>query len=105
MTPPPAPVAAPAPAPATITEAAGGPPRVIIREGFVHRSYNFQAPSGFELHDIKTGELTEYLQPPPGEKKFKMFVGTRVRVTGTEYLDPAWPRTPVLQIQTVDLLP
>ena len=66
---------------------------------------NIQAPSGYELHDIKTGVLTEYLQPAPGQKTFKVFVGTRVRLTGTEFLDPDWPRTPVLHVETVDLMP
>jgi hypothetical protein len=71
----------------------------------VHRAYNIQAPTGYELHDIKTGELIDYLQPPPAQKKFKAFVGTRVRITGTEFLDANWPRTPVLRIETVDLMP
>ncbi len=81
------------------------PPRTVTREGFVHRAFNIQAPAGYELHDIKTGELIEYLQPAPGQKKFKIFVGTRVRITGSEFLDPSWPRTPVLSVQTVDLMP
>jgi uncharacterized protein YgiM (DUF1202 family) len=98
---PPAPAAA-----ATQPEAVKQePPRTVTREGFVHRAYNIQAPEGYELHDIKTGELIEYLQPAPGQKKFKIFVGTRVRITGSEYLDPSWPRTPVLRVQTVDLMP
>jgi SH3-like domain-containing protein len=93
-----------APAPAA---AAAQPesPRTVTREGFVHRAHNIQAPAGYELHDIKTGELIEYLQPAPGQKKFKIFVGTRVRITGSEFLDPSWPRTPVLHVQTVDLMP
>jgi uncharacterized protein YgiM (DUF1202 family) len=81
------------------------PPRTVTREGFVHRALNIQAPAGYELHDIKTGELIEYLQPAPGQKKFKIFVGTRVRITGSEFLDPSWPRTPVLHVETVDLMP
>jgi hypothetical protein len=108
-----APEAAPAPAPAPETAAAQPAaipvpeeaPRTVTIEGFVHHAYNIQAPAGFELHDIKTGVLTEYLQPPPGDKKFKMFVGTRVRLTGTEFLDPEWPRTPILHIESVDLMP
>jgi uncharacterized protein YgiM (DUF1202 family) len=100
---PTAPAAAPA---ATQPEPAKQePPRTVTREGFVHRAYNIQAPAGYELHDIKTGELIEYLQPAPGQKKFKIFVGTRVRITGSEFLDPCWPRTPVLRVQTVDLMP
>lgn len=100
---PPAP--APAAAPAQPEAANQGPPRIVTREGFVHRAYNIQAPAGYELHDIKTGDLIDYLQPPPGLKKFKTFVGTRVRITGAEFLDPSWPRTPVLHIETVDLMP
>jgi len=104
----PGPIAAPT-APAAVApqpEAAKQEPaRTVTREGFVHRAYNIQAPAGYELHDIKTGELIEYLQPAPGQKKFKIFVGTRVRITGSEFLDPSWPRTPVLRVQTVDLMP
>jgi hypothetical protein len=79
--------------------------RIVTREGFVHRALNIQAPSGYELHDIKTGVLTEYLQPGAGQKSFKAYVGTRVRLTGSEFLDPDWPRTPVLHVETVDLMP
>ncbi len=101
----PEPLVAAAPAPAA-QPAAAGPviPRIVTREGFVHKSYNIQTPADFELHDIKTGELTEYLQPAAGQK-FKKFVGTRVRIIGSESLDPRWPRTPILQIQTFELMP
>ena len=96
---------APAPAPANPAAADQAAPRIVTREGFVHRAYNIQAPAGYELHDIKTGDLIDYLQPPPGLKKFKTFVGTRVRITGAEFLDPSWPLTPVLHIESVDLMP
>jgi hypothetical protein len=48
--------------------------------------------------------LIEYLQPPASQN-FKIYVGTRVSVTGPEVIDPRWPRTPVLQVQTADLMP
>jgi uncharacterized protein YgiM (DUF1202 family) len=79
-------------------------PRVVTREGFVHRAYNIQSPADYELHDIRTGELTEYLQPQ-GQLNFKMYVGTRITVTGPEVIDQRWPRTPILRVQTVDLMP
>lgn len=79
-------------------------PRIVTREGFVHRAFNIQAPADYELRDIKTGDLIDFLQPPKG-KNFKIYVGTRVTVTGAEFVDPRWVRTPVLQIQSVDLLP
>jgi hypothetical protein len=79
-------------------------PRVVTREGFLHRAYNIQAPADFELHDIKTGDLIDYIQPAKGQK-LKIYVGTRVQITGSESLDKRWARTPILQVQSVDLMP
>ncbi len=101
------PAAAPSPAPAPVpAPAAAEPavPRIVTREGFVHKSYNIQSPADYELHDIKSGALIEYLQPQ-GPQDFKIYVGTRVTVTGPEAIDQRWPRTPVLQVQSVDLMP
>jgi uncharacterized protein YgiM (DUF1202 family) len=100
-----APVAAPTPGPAptpAAEEAAG--PRIVTREGFVHKAYNIQSPADYELHDIQTGALIEYLQPQSSQN-FKIYVGTRVTVTGAEGIDPRWPRTPVMKVQSVDLMP
>jgi uncharacterized protein YgiM (DUF1202 family) len=96
--------AAPAPAPAPAISSEPLPPRVVTREGFVRRTYNIQSPSEYELRDIQSGRLTEYLEPKPG-LNFKIFVGTRVSVTGPEGMDSRWPRTPVLQVQSVELMP
>ncbi len=72
----PPPVAQPAPAVAATPEpvAPSEPvtPRVVTREGFVRRAYNIQAPTDFELHDIQSGTLIDYLQPQAGQK-FKIF--------------------------------
>jgi len=97
----PAPVSAQT-APDAATEPAT--PRVVTREGYVRRAYNMQAPTDYELRDIQSGTLTEFLQPKKGQN-FKIFVGTRVSVTGTEGMDRRWPRTPVLAVQSVDLMP
>jgi hypothetical protein len=113
--PAPAPAAAPAPAPAAAAAAAAAVavavavaepagPRIVTREGFVHKAYNIQSPADYELHDIKSGALIEYLQPQ-AQQNFKIYVGTRVTVTGPEVIDQRWPRTPVLQVQSVDLMP
>jgi uncharacterized protein YgiM (DUF1202 family) len=100
--PAPTPAAGILPTPAMADEPAK--PRVVTREGFVRRAYNIQSPTDFELHDIQTGSLIEYLQPKPGQN-FKIFLGTRVTVTGPEGMYPRWTRTPVLQVQSVDLMP
>ncbi|HEY3861127.1 MAG TPA: SH3 domain-containing protein [Verrucomicrobiae bacterium] len=87
-----------------LTPAQPETPRVVTREGFVHRAYNIQAPADFELHDVQSGRLIDFLQPKKGQK-FKIFVGTHVIVTGPEGVDPRWPRVPLLQVESVDLAP
>jgi hypothetical protein len=104
----PAPGASPtaAPAPDATAAVTNEPPkpRIVTREGFVRRAYNIQSPTDFELHDIQSGKLIDYLQPKTAQS-FKIFVGTRVTVTGPEAMDPRWTRTPVLKVESVDLLP
>jgi uncharacterized protein YgiM (DUF1202 family) len=99
--------AAPAPAAAATPESAGidPKPRIVTREGTVRKALNIQAPADYELRDINSGQLIEYLQPDAKEKNFKRFTGIRVSVTGPEWLDRRWPKTPILQIQTLDLMP
>jgi hypothetical protein len=102
VTPAPTPGAEATPAPADPNEPPK--PRIVTREGFVRRAYNIQAPADFELHDIQSGSIIDYLQPKPGQN-FKIFLGTRVTVTGPEAMAARWTRTPVLQVQSVDLMP
>ncbi len=78
--------------------------RVITREGFVKRAYSLQSPTSFQLQDVQSGTTIDFLQPPKG-MNFKVYVGTRVSVTGTESMDEHWPRTPVLSVQSVELIP
>jgi hypothetical protein len=107
------PAAAVAPEIASAAPAAAAPeiasidtkPRLVTREGFVRKAINIQAPADYELHDVNSGTLIEYLQPEAKDKNFKKYTGTRVFVTGSEWLDRRWPKTPILQVQTVDLMP
>lgn len=91
----------PAPAPAATREKIQ--PRIVTREGYVRKALNLQAPTDYELIDVQSGALTEYLQP--NNDNFKTYVGVRVAVTGPEMLDRRWPKTPVLQVQTIGLMP
>jgi uncharacterized protein YgiM (DUF1202 family) len=118
----PPPAAAPAPTPASQDEVdkelaalrraqtaeipAEAPPRIITREGYVHRVSNVQAPAEYELHDIRTDTLIEFLRPAPSsEVNLRTYVGTRVSVTGPEFVDHRWPRVPILQAQSITLIP
>jgi SH3-like domain-containing protein len=85
---------------------ADAPPRIVTREGYVHRVSNVQAPSEYELHDIRSDTLIEFLQAPPSsDVKLRTYVGTRVSVTGPEFVDHRWPRVPILQVQSINLIP
>ena len=39
------------------------------------------------------------------DQKLKAFKGRRVVVTGEELIDPRWPKTPVLAVETIELTP
>jgi uncharacterized protein YgiM (DUF1202 family) len=97
--------AAPAAAAALESASIDVKPRTVTREGFVRKALNIQAPADYELHDLSSGRLIEYLQPDPKDKYFKAYTDTRVSVTGTEWLDRRWPKTPVLRVQTYELMP
>ena len=107
----PAPIVAPEPTatpPAETPPPAGmllyTPERVILREGILRRVYNILAPADYELQIPASGEIVDYIQPKEKEN-LKRYIGKRVLVTGTEVLDQRWPRTPVLQVQKLELAP
>jgi uncharacterized protein YgiM (DUF1202 family) len=104
--PPPAAVPALA-APAPFFEITGtnAKPRIVAREGLLRYSINIQAPADYELLDISSGQTIEYVKPDPKDKGFRVFAEHRVAVTGTEWLDRRWPKTPILQVQTIDFMP
>jgi uncharacterized protein YgiM (DUF1202 family) len=79
-------------------------PRIVTREGFVRRTYNLQAPTEYELHDIQNDRLIDFLMPKKGQN-LKIYVGTRVTVTGPEGMNTHWPRIPVLLVQSAELSP
>jgi hypothetical protein len=89
--------AAPAPAPAA--------KRIVRREGIVKSILSLQAPTQFELVSAETGKAINYLHPKTAELKLKTFKGRRVVVSGEELIDPRWPKTPVLAVETIELTP
>ena len=99
--------AAPVAAAAATPESAGidSGPRIVTREGYLHKALNVQAPANYELRDINSGKVIEFLQPDARDKNFPRYTGLRVLVTGPEVLDRRWPKTPILQVQTVDYVP
>jgi hypothetical protein len=78
--------------------------RVISREGVLRRTHNIQAPADYVLRDPESGEVIDYVQQQP-KQELKRYVGTRVMISGSEVLDRRWPRTPILEVQTLDRAP
>jgi hypothetical protein len=112
------PVAVPAPAPEPIPtsptnaapESAAPPvaattnagPRVVVREGIVRSTLSIQAPSEWELVDVRHRRTMAFLLPPNKEMKLVELWDKRVLVTGTESIERRWPNTPVLTIQRIE---
>jgi hypothetical protein len=99
--------AAAVPVAAATPESAGidSKPRIVTREGYLRKALNVQAPADYELRDVNSGKVIEFLQPDAKDKNFPRYTGLRVLVTGPEVLDRRWPKTPILQVQTVDYVP
>lgn len=92
------------PAPAPVQEPA--PKRVVTREGRVARSINLQSPSYFELESSDNGRVVDYLhvdREKHPDFDLRRFLGAKIVVTGEEGIDKRWPRTPVLEIDSLEL--
>jgi uncharacterized protein YgiM (DUF1202 family) len=78
--------------------------RIVTREGIVRKARNIQAPTDFELRDLRTGELLDFLFAPKDKIVLKDYVGQKVTVRGEEYVDRRWKYTPVIELDTIDPL-
>ena len=74
----------------------------MTREGYVTGTVSIQAPSYYELNNIHSGHVMNYLHTTTTNILLKSFKGKRVLVTGEEALDNRWTSTPVLQIETIE---
>ena len=75
------------------------------REGVVRGTKSIQAPTYFELVSPETRKTINYLYSDDPGLKLKDFKGKKIVVTGEEGIDPRWPQTPLIEVQTLDLKP
>jgi uncharacterized protein YgiM (DUF1202 family) len=80
------------------------PKRVVQREGIVGGTVSIQAPSHYELKSIDDGRLIDYLYTSSTNVVLKRYKGRTVLVSGEEELDERWPNTPVLTIQSIQVV-
>ncbi|MBI4658287.1 MAG: SH3 domain-containing protein [Verrucomicrobia bacterium] len=99
--------ASPVAATAVPSPVESGPPpkRVVRREGIVRSTWSIQAPTYVELISPDTRRVINYLHTLDTELKLKDFRGKKIIVTGEEGIDSRWPKTPVLEVETIELAP
>ena len=66
---------------------------------------SIQAPTWYELVHPQTKKTIDYLHEEKLGIKLKQFKGQKVIVSGEEAIDPRWPNTPILEIETLDIAP
>ncbi len=126
IVPPPAPVAnqpVPEPvAPAVIAPAVVAPPalpavitqvsqpeivltekvREVQREGIVDFVHSPQAPGDYQLNNFRKGEaMVGFLYTEDKNIHFNEWRWKRVLITGEEYIDPNWPRRPLIKVTAI----
>jgi hypothetical protein len=78
---------------------------VVTRQGIVRSTTSIQAPSYYELINAETRKTVNYLHSTSTNVLIKNFRGQPVVVIGEEILDKRWPNTPVLETESIHLVP
>jgi hypothetical protein len=113
----PAPAPQPAPAPTPVPEAqpvvtqpaapsepTAPPVRVVSHEGVVRGVVSPVAPTKYELYDPATGVNINYLYTTSPTLDLSRYVNMRIVVTGEEGLDARWKDTPLINIQSIQVI-
>ncbi len=107
-TPTPAPVqpvtTAPEPAPATPADTPP-PKRIVTREGTVVYSRSIQAPTSYGLENRESHRIVNFLHSESEDISLKKFAGKKVIVTGEELIDQRWTNTPIIEVESVQVVP
>jgi len=105
---------APAPAPTPVPEAqpmatapsepTAPPVRVVSHEGVVRGVGSIVAPTKYELYDPATDVNINYLYTTSPTLDLSRYVNMRIIVTGEEGLDARWKDTPLINIQSIQVI-
>ena len=80
------------------------PPRIVTHEGVVRHVVSLVAPTDYELFDPQTDQNIDYLYTASPGLDLKLYDGRHIIVTGEEGLDERWSNTPVLNIQSIQVV-
>ncbi len=77
-------------------------PRQVIREGVVGVAMSPQAPGDYQLNNFRKGEgMIGFLATDDPEIKLSSWRWRRVVITGEEYLDVRWPKSPLIKVTSI----
>lgn len=65
---------------------------------------SIQAPTYYELLSPANRKTINYLHTEKLGLNLKDYRGKQIVVTGEEAIDPRWPRTPVIEVETLELI-
>ena len=80
------------------------PRRIVRREGLVRSTVSVQAPSYYELLSPQNHRTINFLHSEQGID-LKNYRGHVIVVTGEEAIDPRWPKIPVVEVESIELVP
>jgi len=81
------------------------PKRTVAREGRVVVSMSIQAPTEYALQSLETQRFINYLHTEQIGIKLKSFAGRRVIVSGEELIDVRWTNTPIMEVESINIVP
>jgi uncharacterized protein YgiM (DUF1202 family) len=78
--------------------------RVVTHEGVVGPVASIVAPTAYKLYDPKTYQTIDYLYTTATNLDFSRYNNMRIVVTGEEALDERWKNTPVLTVESIQVI-
>jgi uncharacterized protein YgiM (DUF1202 family) len=98
-------VTTPQPAPEENTAPPAPSVRIVQHQGVIGGVGSMIAPTGYKLYDPDTKVDIDYLYVVPGSSfDLSKLVDAKVIVTGEEGIDQRWPQTPVIAIQSIQVI-
>jgi SH3-like domain-containing protein len=79
--------------------------RIVRREGIVRSTVSLQAPTYYELLAPENRKTINFLHTDKLDVDLDKYRGRQIIVTGEEVVDSRWPKTPVIEVETLELIP
>lgn len=95
--------------PMIMTPQAPAPPptptvRIVQHEGIVGSVGSLVAPTDYKLYDLATKQDVDFLYPISKDLDLSKLIDADVIVTGEEGVDQRWPNTPIMAIQSIQVV-